>query len=69
MTKNTFNVEGMHCNSCGMLIEMRLIEEVGVKSAKIDFPSKKLEIEFDNQKIKLDNLKNIIKELGYQLNI
>lgn len=63
MKKEKMNVEGMHCKSCEMLIRGEL-EENGVK---VSFKGNELTVEFDEKKITLDKIKEIIKEEGYKV--
>jgi len=65
LVKATLTISGMHCGSCALAIEMILKEMQGVSSAKVSFNSKKAEVEFDQSKIKLDDLKKEIAKVGY----
>ena len=62
--KKIIQITGMHCKSCSMLIKSEL-EDLGVKS-EINSESGKAVIEFDESKITLEKIKEIIKQLGYQ---
>ena len=57
MTKKTFHIKGMHCNSCAKKIEDSL--EDYVKSVSVSYSGSKAEIEFDENKI---SEKEIIKK-------
>jgi len=61
--KKTFKVEGMHCNSCCMLIENELKDKVS--SVKASYKDGKAEIEFDPKKISEKEIKEKIEKLGY----
>lgn len=63
--KKTFMIEGMHCNSCAMLIENELKDKSGVKKVSVSYASEKAEIDFDEKKISEKKIKEIIKKLGY----
>lgn len=63
--KKIIEIHGMHCKSCSMLIKSEL-EDQKVK-AIINDESGKAEIEFDEKKISLQQIKEIIKKLGYQV--
>ena len=65
MTKIFLNIKGMHCESCAKLIESEMENEV--KKIKVSFSNGKAEIEFDEEKISEDEIKNKIKSLGYKL--
>ena len=64
--KKILKIEGMHCNSCAMGVEM-LLGAKNVK-AKVDFDSKKAEIEFDENKTNLEEIKKEIEKSGYKVN-
>jgi len=58
-------ISGMHCVSCAKIIESALEEKEGVISISVDYDSKKAFLEFDTQKTNLDEVKNVLKALGY----
>lgn len=61
--KKIFKIKGMHCSSCSKLIESELNDR-GV-SSNIDSISGKAIIEFQPSNISEDEIKNLIKNLGY----
>ncbi|MBS3078737.1 heavy-metal-associated domain-containing protein [Candidatus Pacearchaeota archaeon] len=63
MKKINLNIKGMHCSSCSKLIESEL-QDKGIKAQVQE--SGKSSIEFDEKKITEQQIKDIIKELGYQ---
>ncbi len=65
MTKKSYKVIGMDCTSCAMLIESDL-EDVGVK-ASCNYAREILEVEYDEQKVSEDKLKEVVKSSGYDL--
>ena len=64
--KIQFNIEGMHCGSCAAGIKMVLDNTDGVLSASADWDSKSGEVEYDEEKIKLEDILKTIEELGYK---
>lgn len=67
MTKKVkISIEGMHCGSCAAGIKMVLDNTDGVLNASADWDSKSGEIEFDEEKIKLEDILKTIEELGYK---
>ena len=64
--KKVLTIQGMHCSSCAMGVEM-LLGAKNVK-AKVDFNSKKAEIEFDPSKINIEEIKKEIEKSGYKVN-
>ena len=63
--KKTLTIEGMHCNSCALGVEM-LLNVKSVK-AKVDFNSKKAEIDFNLHKISFEEIKKEIEKAGYKV--
>ncbi len=63
--KKTFKIDGMHCNSCCMLIENELKDKVN--SVKASFKDGKAEIDFDPEKISEKEIKERIEKLGYKV--
>ena len=66
--KKKYNVEGMHCGACATGIEMYLSNTEGVKSARVNYGTKKAEIEFDDAVINDDGISKTVSELGYKIN-
>ena len=67
MTKIKLKITGMHCTSCAMNIDGDLEDNVkGIKSASTNYAKQITEVEFDEKKIKLDQIIQQIKETGYQ---
>lgn len=69
VTKKAFNIEGMHCNSCASGIQMVLQNTEGVLNASSDYPSKKGEVEFDEEKTNIDAIVKAIEQLGYKATV
>ena len=65
MTKTKLKIEGMHCGACATGIQMLLTTTDGVQSASVSYNAKDGEVEFDETKVKLDDVLKSIKELGY----
>jgi copper chaperone CopZ len=65
--KETYPVLGMTCASCVRKIEAVLVKTGGVVSAAVNFATEKVTIEYDIDKISLDELQKIIKKIGYEL--
>ncbi|MCX6822541.1 MAG: heavy metal translocating P-type ATPase [candidate division SR1 bacterium] len=69
MKKINLDVDGMHCSSCALLIENTLKDKTGIQSANVNFSAEKASILFDESKIKLEEIQQAIKHLGYKTNI
>lgn len=61
--KTTFTINGMHCNSCKMLIEEVCAEIAGVKSCSVDFKTGKTVLEHE-EKLDIQKLKKEIESIG-----
>lgn len=55
----------MTCNSCEKIIAKQVFKLPGVKKINIDYATEKAEIEFDNKKTSLNEIKEAIEEKGY----
>lgn len=65
MVKKTYNVQGMHCVSCAMMIEGEL-EDAGVK-ARCNYVRQTLDVEFDPEKMTEAKIRDTVAASGYQL--
>lgn len=65
IVKKKLKIVGMHCTSCAMNIDFGL-EDLGVKSAKTSYARQETEVEFDEKKIKQQNIIDQIKKTGYK---
>ena len=63
MKKKTYNIEGMHCTSCAMVIESDL-EDIGVK-ATCSYAKQSLDVEFDETNITDQQISDVVKKSGY----
>ena len=64
MKTETINIKGMHCSSCTNLIGDALKDE-GV-TAKIDLVKNTAKVIYDDKKISIKQIIQIIKDEGYQ---
>lgn len=63
--KVKLSLSGMHCGSCAAGIQMLLQNTEGVLEASADYKSKSGEVEFDDEKVKIDDIVSAIEEMGY----
>jgi len=63
--KKVFKITGMHCNSCSQLIANELKEKVNKIS--VSYAKGTAEIDFNEEKISEEEMKNKIRELGYEV--
>ncbi|OGZ94788.1 MAG: hypothetical protein A2131_00910 [Candidatus Sungbacteria bacterium GWC2_49_10] len=69
MIKKTYNIEGMHCGACSTGIELFLSNTEGVTSVKVGWELKKGEVEYDETKLKDEDIIKIIEEAGFKANV
>jgi copper chaperone CopZ len=62
-----FDVKGMHCRSCEMLIKDSLGEAKGIKQVDVSHKSGKLKVLFDEKLIDEHKIKEIITKEGYKV--
>lgn len=65
--KKTIQVNGMHCNSCVKLIEDKLSRLKGIEYIHVSLPDDKVVVEFDPDKISIEEIKEDISDLGYEV--
>ena len=66
MKKVKLKIDGMHCGSCAMSIDMDLEDLNGVIEAKTNYAKQVSEVEFDDNKIPADKILEQIKITGYK---
>lgn len=66
MEKLELNIEGMHCGSCAIGIQMLTSQMNGVQSASVDYEAKKGMFEYDPTKTSKEAIVKAIEELGYK---
>ncbi|MBI2056227.1 MAG: copper-translocating P-type ATPase [Candidatus Sungbacteria bacterium] len=67
MTKLVLKVKGMHCASCSTLIDKLIGKQEGVLSIKTNYGAEKTAIEFDETRITLEKVDELLHKLGYDL--
>ena len=65
MINKKFKIKGMHCNSCEFLIK-DVLEEIGVE-AKANLKKQEVNLNFDEKKVSLNKIKDLLKENNYEL--
>ncbi len=66
MIKKSFPIVGMHCASCAKLIERSLSKTPGVTATAVNYASETATVEYDEQKIKDENLVSAVAGAGYR---
>ncbi len=69
MRTQTYKVKGMHCASCGSIIEKTFKKTEGVHSAQVNYGTEAVKISFDELKTNPNYLSKKIEPLGYSLEI
>ncbi len=67
IVKETYPVIGMTCASCVKKIESVLARTEGIVSANANFATEKIAVEYDDEKIDVKKLEEILKSIGYEL--
>jgi len=63
--KQTYQIQGMHCASCALLIERELKKVPGVVEANVNFGSEKAHVVFDETNTQEGAIGEAIKKAGY----
>lgn len=66
MKKIKLKIDGMHCNSCALLIDSDLEDLEGVKCSSTNYAKSETEVEFDEEIVKLDKLVETVSKTGYR---
>lgn len=69
MKKVKLRIKGMHCTSCAMNIDFDLEDLTGVESARTDYAREFTEVEFDESRVKVQDLISTIKKTGYEADV
>lgn len=67
--KKQFKIEGMHCSSCALSIDMDLEDIEGVKSSHTSYAKQILEVEVDEGKVSPERVIEVVKKLGYKASL
>ena len=59
-------VKGMHCATCALSITNNLYKKEGIKKADVNYGTEKAVVEYDPDKISLDEIGASIRELEYE---
>ena len=67
LKKESFRVSGMSCASCAARIEKVLNKLSGIYNATVNFANESLQVEYDEDEISLEEIKEKLKKLGFEL--
>ncbi|MDO8429317.1 MAG: heavy-metal-associated domain-containing protein [Candidatus Daviesbacteria bacterium] len=66
IVKKKLKIEGMHCTSCAMTIDMDLEDLVGVESSDTSYAKEITEVKFEEEKVNMDDIVQVIEKSGYK---
>ncbi|MGC8771748.1 MAG: heavy-metal-associated domain-containing protein [Brevinematia bacterium] len=69
MDRKDLNIRviGMSCNSCEIKIQEVLLKKDGIYRARANKNKNLVSLQYDPEKVHIDNIKDIIKDLGYKV--
>ncbi|CAK8583425.1 copper chaperone CopZ (plasmid) [Priestia megaterium] len=67
MEKVTLTVKGMSCGHCVKSIEGSVGELNGVQHVEVNLNEAKVSVEFDQNKVSLESIKEAIDDQGYEV--
>ena len=65
--KIQIKINGMHCAACAQTIQRALAKTKGVISVRVNLATETAYVEYDNDRINEKNLKEVIKNAGYDV--
>lgn len=66
MKKIVLGIEGMHCDGCVNRLTKVLKALDGVVDAKVSLENKSAEIEYDENELELDDIKQAVSDAGFE---
>ena len=66
MKKIVLGIEGMHCDGCVNRLTKVLKALDGVVDAKVSLENKSAEIEYDENELELDDIKQTVSDAGFE---
>ena len=67
MEKVTLNVEGMSCGHCVKAVEGSVGKLTGVSNVKVYLENGTVDVEYNNEQVTLDSIKETIDDQGYDV--
>lgn len=58
-------ISGLHCENCCNTIEKKLSKIKGVSMAKVDLGENEVLINYDENKVELEKIRNAIRKAGF----
>lgn len=66
MEKTVLKIEGMHCSGCSTRLE-RVLNGIEGVSAKVSLENKNASVEYDTQKVTLNQICEAIEDAGFEV--
>ena len=66
MEKIVLKIEGMHCSGCSTRLE-RVLNGIEGVSAKVSLENKNASVEYDTQKVTLNQICEAIEDAGFEV--
>ena len=66
MKKIVLGIEGMDCEGCVKRLTNVLSELDGVSNVKVSLENKNAEVEYDEDKLELDDIKQGVSDAGFE---
>lgn len=61
----TIKVSGLHCYGCNKKVEASLSKVKGIHNVTADFVKKEVKMDFDENTVNLEKIRNTITKAGY----
>lgn len=65
--KMTLKIGGMHCAACSRAVERALKKTEGIEDANVNIATEKAVFNYDDKKLKYDDIVNVVVKAGYQV--
>lgn len=65
--KMTLKIGGMHCAACSRSVERALKKTDGIEEANVNIATEKAVFNYDEKKLKYDDIVNVVVKAGYQV--
>ena len=69
MTTVTLNIDGMTCGGCVKSVTRILSELAGVSHAEVNLENKSAVVNFDESKVKINQLVDAVEDGGYDVSV
>ena len=67
MNNHVLSIRGMTCAACALRIEKTVRKLPGIEQASVNLASEKLFVEYDENRLSLDEIKEAVAKIGYEV--